>query len=249
MRPLVRSQLSSVSAGQDLLPADVRPVIFVANHASHVDTPLLLLALPDAYRRRTAVAAAADYFFDTWWRAAASGLAFNTFPVERHAGTVSDIPGTLLRTGWSILVYPEGTRSPDGWMHRFRMGAAWLAVENGVPVVPVAIRGSFAAMARGTSWPRPGRPLVRLRFGAPLYPGPGETVRQFAPRVQKGVAALIDEDADTWWAARRRAAAGTTPDMTGPKGAAGWRRRWDQVETPTRRLNRLQAWQRGGVSR
>ena len=242
LRPLVHSQIKAVTLGRDALPANHRPVIFVANHSSHLDTPMILLSLPDSYRRRTAVAAAADYFFDTRWRAFVSSLVFNTFPVERKAGGLTDLPGTLLRNGWSMVVYPEGTRSPDGWMTRFRMGAAWLAVEHQVPVVPIALRGSFAAMPRGSRWPRPGRPEVRLRFGPAVEPAEGETIRQFAPRVQAAVAALLDEDATTWWGAQQRAAAGTTPDPTGPKKAAQWRRLWEQAGAPTKAPSRLQAW-------
>jgi 1-acyl-sn-glycerol-3-phosphate acyltransferase len=235
-----------VTTGQDVLP-NGRPVIFVANHSSHLDTPMILLSLPDSYRRRTAVAAAADYFFDTWWRAFVSSLVFNTFPVERKAGGLTDLPGTLLRSGWSMVVYPEGTRSPDGWMTRFRMGAAWLAVEHQVPVVPIALRGSFAAMPRGSRWPRPGRPEVRLRFGPAVEPAEGESIRQFAPRVQAAVAALLDEDAGTWWGAQQRAASHSTPDPTGPKKAAQWRRLWEQAGAPTKASARLQAWRgRGG---
>lgn len=242
LRPLVHSQIKVVTTGQDALPADRRPVIFVANHSSHLDTPMILLSLPDSYRRRTTVAAAADYFFDTWWRAFVSSLVFNTFPVERKAGGLTDLPGALLRSGWSMVVYPEGTRSPDGWMTRFRMGAAWLAVEHQVPVVPISLRGSFAAMPRGARWPRPGRPEVRLRFGPAIEPAEGESIRQFAPRVQAAVAALLDEDASSWWGAQQRAASGSTPDPTGPKKAAQWRRLWEQGGAPTKTPARLQAW-------
>ena len=55
----------------------------------------------------------------------------------------------MLADGWSLVIFPEGTRSKDGWMGTFRMGAAFLAHEHGVPVVPVAHRGTFAAMPRG----------------------------------------------------------------------------------------------------
>jgi 1-acyl-sn-glycerol-3-phosphate acyltransferase len=53
----------------------------VSNHSSHLDAPLVLCSLPDAWRERTAVGAAADYFFDVWWRASATALVFNAFPV------------------------------------------------------------------------------------------------------------------------------------------------------------------------
>ena len=73
LEPLMRSQVRRHVEGLDVLSRIDGPVIFVANHASHLDTPLILLSLPDEWRRRTAVAAAADYFFDTWWRAVGLG--------------------------------------------------------------------------------------------------------------------------------------------------------------------------------
>ena len=133
-------------------------MIFVANHASHLDTPLILLSLPDEWRRRTAVAAAADYFFDTWWRAVGSALLFNTFPIDRRGGAMSTTPGEVLADGWSLVIFPEGTRSKDGWMGKFRMGAAFLAREHGVPVVPVAHRGHLRRHAARPGLAEPGPP-------------------------------------------------------------------------------------------
>lgn len=231
LEPLFRSQVRPYVEGLDVLDRVRGPVIFVANHASHLDTPLILLSLPDEWRRRTAVAAAADYFFDTWWRAVGSAVLFNTFPIERRGGSLAATPSQVLAEGWNLVVFPEGTRSPDGWLGRFRMGAAWLAVENQVPVIPVAHRGTFAAMPRGQGWPSPGRRPVTIRFGEALTPRPGETAREFAPRVWDGVAALLDEDATTWWEARKHVAAGTTPDPAGPD-VAQWRRVWTQSAAP-----------------
>jgi 1-acyl-sn-glycerol-3-phosphate acyltransferase len=229
--PLLRSEVSPQVAGLDLLADLAPPVLIVANHSSHLDTPLILCSLPDRWRRRTAVAAAADYFFDTWWKATGSAILFNTFPIERRGGSLSSTPGALLAQGWNVVVFPEGTRSPDGWTGRFRMGAAWLAVESGVPVVPVGIRGSYAAMPRGRGWPVPGRPPVSVRFGRPLIPAEGESARDLAPRISAAVAQLLDEDASTWWEAQRRAAAGRTPDASGP-AVATWRRVWAQTSAP-----------------
>ncbi len=81
-------------------------------------------------------------------------------------------PGEVLADGWSLVIFPEGTRSKDGWMGNFRMGAAFLAHEHGVPVVPVAHRGTFAAMPRGQGWPSPGRRQLTIRFGEPLRAAP-----------------------------------------------------------------------------
>ncbi|MGH3499028.1 MAG: lysophospholipid acyltransferase family protein [Nocardioidaceae bacterium] len=231
LRPLLHAEVRPKVTGLERLDNLTGPVLFVANHSSHLDTPLILCSLPDAWRRRTAVAAAADYFFDTWWRATGSAVAFNTFPIERRGGTMSTTPGDLLAAGWNVLVFPEGTRSPDGWVGEFRLGAAWLAVEHQVPVIPVAIRGSFAAMPRGRGWPRPGRMPVTVRFGDPVLAMDGESVRALGPRVRDAVARLLDEDETSWWEARRRAAAGETPDPSGPQ-VAPWRRVWEQTAPP-----------------
>jgi 1-acyl-sn-glycerol-3-phosphate acyltransferase len=245
LRPLFRSQVSPHVEGLDMLDRVRPPVLFVANHASHLDTPLILLSLPDAWRRQTAVAAAADYFFDTWWRAVGSALVFNTFPIERRGGSMASTPGDVLNEGWNLVVYPEGTRSVDGWVRSFRLGAAWLAVEHQVPIVPVAHRGTFAAMPRGQGWPSPGRKPVTVRFGPPLRPSEGESARDFAPRIRTAVATLLDEDRSTWWEARRRAADGAVPDPSGP-AVAPWRRVWAQTEPPRPQpgLRHRRAWRR-----
>ena len=261
LEPVFRSQVRTHVEGLDNLARVEGPVIFTAPHASHLDTPLILLSLPAQWRRRTAVAAAADYFFDTWWRAVGSAVFFNTLPIERRGGAIATTPGDVLAEGWSLVIFPEGTRSKDGWMGRFRMGAAWLAVEHGVPIVPIAHRGTFAAMPRGAGWPSrlpaetrrsgPGRRLMSshtrgrrqltIRFGEPLHAAPDEQVGDFANRVKDAVATLLDEERTTWWESRLRAGVGTTPDPGGPDVAA-WRRVWAQTESPTVHAQPRRAW-------
>ena len=170
VKPLLRSEVALEVAGVDQLKGFDRPALIVANHASHLDTAVLLSTLPTARRRRTAVAAAADYFFGTVWRAAGIGHRLQHLSHRAPGGSESALPGQLLADGWSIIVYPEGTRSPDGFPGRFRMGAAWLAVTHSVPVIPVGLRGTYAAMPRGRVWPRPGRTRVAVRYGAPILP-------------------------------------------------------------------------------
>ena len=131
-------------------------------------------------------------------------------------------------------------------MGNFRMGAAFLALEHDVPVVPVAHRGTFAAMPRGQNWPSKGRRQLTIRFGEPLHARPDEGVREFAPRIKDAVAALLDEDKTTWWESRQRAATGSTPDPSGPS-VAQWRRVWEQSESPVSTegpASRLRAWRR-----
>jgi 1-acyl-sn-glycerol-3-phosphate acyltransferase len=227
VKPLLRGEVALDVEGVEELKGFDPPALIVANHASHLDTAVLLSTLPAARRRRTAVAAAADYFFGTVWRAAGSAIAFNTFPIERRGGSESALPGQLLADGWSIIVYPEGTRSPDGFPGRFRMGAAWLAVTHSVPVIPVGLRGTYAAMPRGRGWPRPGRTRVAVRYGAPIHPQPGETPRELAPRIATAVQELIAEDATSWWAVQRGSGAA---EQAPPPGS--WRRIWEQTAAP-----------------
>ena len=92
-------------------------MIFAANRASHVDTPLLLTSLPERFRHRTAIAAGADYFFDRRWKGHMWAFLINAFPIERLrvSRRGADLAGSLLEDGWSIIIFPEGGRSPDGW--------------------------------------------------------------------------------------------------------------------------------------
>lgn len=242
--PLIRMEVDKEVLGSEILEAISPPVILVANHSSHLDAPLLLTSLPESWRRRTAVGAAADYFFDVWWRAAATALAFNAFPVER-VGTrrSTGLAQELLDAGWNIFAFPEGTRSQDGWMGEFRGGAARLAIDAGVPVVPIALRGTYQAMPRGRPWPEPGRPPVSVRFGKPLYPDPAERTAAFTRRIRAALAALLYEDSTSWWAAKRADARGELPDPAGPE-AAPWRRRWE-ASRPLPEGSRPRAWPRG----
>ncbi len=227
LRRVVWHETTPLVEGLDVLDDVTPPVMFFSNHSSHLDAPLVLGALPLAWRDRTAVAAAADYFFDVWWRAASTALIINAIPIERAGGKRATLTAQrLVEEGWNLIVFPEGTRSQDGWTGRFRFGAARLCIQFGVPAVPVAIRGSYAAMPRGRGWTMPGKLPVSIRFGLPLRPEPDEGHKALSTRMQDALARLADEDATTWWESLRRAAAGETPAMTGPPGAR-WRRIWE----------------------
>ncbi|MGH2732665.1 MAG: lysophospholipid acyltransferase family protein [Actinomycetota bacterium] len=239
--PLFQLEIDTSVSGVETLDDLKAPVIFIANHSSHLDTPAILSALPYDWRRRTAVGAAADYFFDVWWRALGTPLAFNTFPVARSgARRVARLARELLDGGWSVVLYPEGTRTPDGWLGPLRAGAAWLAIEAGVPVVPIAIWGSYQAMPRDRGWPIPGRPPVRVRFGDPLHPAPGERASELVQRLQQALATTLDEETGTWWEAMRRQARGEAPDHAGPQ-AAEWRRLWE-ASRPISRARSSSPW-------
>ena len=231
LRPVVWNETKPRVHGLDNLAGVRGPVVFVSNHSSHLDAPLVLCSLPERWRKRTAVGAAADYFFDVWWRAASTALVFNAFPIERAGSRrESTTARELVDAGWSLLVFPEGTRSKDGWMQRFRHGTARLCLELDLPVVPIAIRGAYAAMPRGRGWPRRGRFPISLRYGAPIAPIPGEDHKVFSARIAKAVGRLWDEDQTTWWESLKREAEGKTPLPSGPQGAR-WRRVWESTRS------------------
>jgi 1-acyl-sn-glycerol-3-phosphate acyltransferase len=180
--------------GRERLAGLDSPVVFVANHSSHMDTPAILRALPARWRRRTAADAAADYFYRAPWLAGAVALAFNTVPVQRKGGsaprTASDL-ARLIDAGWSLLVYAEGTRSRDGTVGRLHSGAAMLATEHGLAIVPVHVSGTHAVMPPGQGWMRRTRGRIAgtrhpiaIHFGPPVRPRDGEHRVEVMERVR-----------------------------------------------------------------
>lgn len=205
------------------------PVIFAPNHHSHVDTALMIRSIPLCWRRQLVVAAAADYFFDKKWKATTAALALNAIPIDRDVTgrRSSDQFRDLVADGHSLLIYPEGGRSPDGWGQEFKGGAAYLSSRTGAPVVPVFIDGSGAIFGKGMKRPKPGR--TRVVFGSPLRPADGENTRRFNARIEAAVTRLGDEALTDYWTASKRAAQGSSPKLTGPE-YNGWRRQWELGE-------------------
>ncbi len=224
-RPITHLLADPKVDGLDRLEQLNEPVIFAANHASHIDTPLLLSVLPDRWRHRTVVAAGADYFFDRRWKAAFFAFTINAIPVERLRVNrrSAELAASVLDDGWSLLIFPEGGRTPDGWGQTHRPGAAWMAVRTGRTVVPVYVEGTRQVLPRHGNRLRPAS--TRVSFGHPLRPEPGMDARDLAARIESTLEVLADEQQTDWWSARRRAARGDTPSLTGPT-VANWRRTW-----------------------
>jgi 1-acyl-sn-glycerol-3-phosphate acyltransferase len=177
-------------SGRERCDAIEPPVLFVANHSSHIDTPIILRALPWKWRHRTAVAAAADYFYRDRRVAQLVSLVFNTVPVRRQGGGMEDLAHVdhLLDERWNLLLYPEGTRSREGAVGRLHSGAAVLAGAHGLAIVPIYVTGTREAMPPGQAWPRR-RPWrrrhpVRVVFGEPIRPAEGEGGDGVMDRVQ-----------------------------------------------------------------
>jgi 1-acyl-sn-glycerol-3-phosphate acyltransferase len=181
LRPTMGLYTRRRSTGKDALSRIKGPVILVANHASHIDTPVILAALPRRFRKRTAVAAAADYFYRNRLVAAAVSLIFNTVPLDRDGGGLgkqaTEHVDRLLDQGWNLLLYPEGTRSRSGGLGRVKRGAAVLAERHKLPVVPIRVSGTSEVMPPGRFWPKrlhgkimSKRHKVEVCFGEPIKP-------------------------------------------------------------------------------
>ena len=167
-----------------------RPAIIAPNHQSHADIPLLLYALSPRTRERTVVAAAADYWYRRPWLGRVVSLWLNTFPFSRTGGpqAVLSASNMLLKSGWNLLIFPEGTRSPDGRLQEFKPGVGFLATETKAPVIPMHVRGSHRVMPKGQRLPLPAP--VTIRVGKPIVPRPGETSRALTQRVADAVSDL-----------------------------------------------------------
>jgi len=245
-RPLIKGLAAPDVDGLDRIEALPAPAIFAANHSSHVDTPLVLTSLPGRFRHRTAVAAGADYFFDKRWKGGLWALTINAIPIERTkvSPQSTKLAVSLIEDGWSLVIFPEGGRSPDGWGQSHRAGAAYLAVRTGAPVVPVHLHGTRRILKKGGKGVRPAH--TEVTFGRPLRAAEGESAAALASRIESAIAVLADERSDGFWESRRRAAAGHTPVLTGPE-ATGWRRAWALGEN-RRRPGRSKPWPPGSTA-
>jgi len=181
LAPLMNIYTRERVFGREVFDRIPHPVILVANHSSHLDTPTILRALPLPWRQRTAVAAAADYFYKKRWTANGVALLFNTVPLGRTGGGLgngaTDHVDRLIGQRWNLVMFPEGTRSRDGEIGKVRSGAAVIAARHGIDIVPIYVSGTHDAMPPGQNWPkrRPGRLFsrrhkVEVRFGEPITP-------------------------------------------------------------------------------
>jgi 1-acyl-sn-glycerol-3-phosphate acyltransferase len=177
-------------------------VIVAANHISFADE----IFTPLAARRQVLYFAKAEYFTAPGVRGRAMAAFFRGcghVPVERadtrSAASVIEIGVDLLRDGNALGIYPEGTRSPDGRLHKFRTGVARLAMRSGAPVVPVGLVGTREVQPPGSR--RWHRTPVAVHFGQPMYFGDraaeersSRALREVTETVREAVQALSGQD-------------------------------------------------------
>jgi len=163
------------------------------NHASYIDALAVLAPLPSPILKRVFFVGAADFFAGPVMRLV-SRLA-NIFPVDPdvHLLRAMKMGGFGLRDGRILCIFPEGARSFDGRLGQFKKGAAILAREIGVPMIPVAIHGAYEV------WPRDSRRIrlhkIKVVFGEPLEPGRGEETSAYqadTERLRNAVEHLLE---------------------------------------------------------
>ncbi|MBV9857812.1 MAG: 1-acyl-sn-glycerol-3-phosphate acyltransferase [Streptosporangiaceae bacterium] len=197
--------------GKEHVPAS-GGAILASNHLSVVDSIYLPLMLD----RPVTFPAKAEYFsargpVARLW--AAYLRATNQLRIDRDGGRAAqatlEAALALLRDGRLFGFYPEGTRSPDGRLYRGRSGIGWLALNSGVPVIPVAMIGTRKVLPPGHMVPRPGR--IEVRIGKPLTfadlagEAPAKARRAVADQVMQAIQALSGQEYVPMYASDRKA--------------------------------------------
>jgi len=164
------------------------PAVYMANHASFLDGPLLFLLIPRPLR---------VIIKESVFRVPVLGLGMRLagfVPVDRKGvrtgrAAIERAAGAMKDHGYSFLVFPEGTRSLTGSLREFRRGGFFLALESGAPVVPISIRGTFGLMPKGRIVP--GKGEIRVIVHPPVSAGEGG-VSALIDRVRRAILAGLD---------------------------------------------------------
>ena len=166
LAPLMRLAFRVRVTGREHLPTS-GPVIIAANHRSFIDSLFIPLVVP----RRVTFVAKADYFDDP--RTAWFFRAVGQIPIRREGGSASeralDSAAEVLERGEVFGIYPEGTRTRDGYLHKGRTGVARISLRTGAPIVPCGLVGTDEIQPTDRRMPRLFR-RVEINFGAPVDP-------------------------------------------------------------------------------
>lgn len=195
-RPLIDRLYEAEVVGSENIPTD-GPAIISPNHLSFFDTPLVMLSAP----RRVLFLGKAEYMDS--WRTKYLFPAVGMVPIRREKARAAmaalDTAAALLDGGELVGIYPEGTRSRDGCLHKGHTGVAHLAMQTGAPIIPVGLVGTDAVQPIGRSLPRR-RGKITVRFAEPIDPtaylGGGKRRRrqQMTDDVMASIATMTPQD-------------------------------------------------------
>jgi len=166
-----------------------KPVIFVSNHQSYLDIPAILAYLPGSYR----FIVKREYFgtpiLGPYTKQSGHLSVDREVGAEAHKTLMEAVD--LVKNGKSIIIFPEGTRTKDGRLGRFKRGGFVLAFETGAPIVPMAISGSHRILKRNGFLLSPGK--IDLRIGEPIHVKAGKPNREIYSKTTDFVRARIEE--------------------------------------------------------
>ena len=168
--PMLRLGYSVEIRGRSNFRGLKEPVLIISNHNMHVDGSMLLRSMPHGFRQRVAIAAAASDIFGNRLRGFGASLLGNAFPFAKEGSGVREsleAVAKMLDEGWNVLIFPEGKLTVIGPMQPFKSGTGLLAVETGVPVLPMRIDVLRPGFYEGKWLPHP-RARVRVNIGAPV---------------------------------------------------------------------------------
>ncbi len=175
--------------------ADPKQSYIVApNHQSNVDILALLAMLPVKYRWVVKQSLLKIPFFG-WGLGATGAISIDRSNPKQALEKLRAESGKV-GGGWSVLVYPEGTRSPHGNLQPFKKGAFMMAVQTGVPILPVAVNGAYKIMPRNTLIVRPGHITVTLCDPIPTEGLTEEDIPQLMEKTRKAIEDHFDPDYD-----------------------------------------------------
>ena len=169
LRAATRIWVKQRTIGLENLPDPKQPAIYMFNHVDNMDGPVTFRSLPRAWRNRLAVAQAADFMEEHRVVAFGARLCFAAYNFARTAPFLPSLEYTakLVDSGWNIALFPEGKIARTPHIRPFKSGVGLLAVELGIPVVPVKTKGLFGTLPLHASWPQK-RSTVTVTIGKPL---------------------------------------------------------------------------------
>jgi len=177
--------------GWEELPEAIRtekqPVVFMCNHESLLDPPFLAVAIPipAVYIAKKEV----KWMPGIGWAIWAAGMIFIDRKNREKARQSIHEAALKIRGGRNVVIFPEGTRTRTGELGDFKKGGFNLAMDAGVPIVPIGIEGAYDVLPPGTLMLRPGH--VHAAFGHPVFPAEYPDREAFTEEVRRQVSALI----------------------------------------------------------
>ena len=186
--------------GRENLDGVEGPLLISCNHVTYIDVGFALLALPPRLRRKLAVGMWGELLWEMWrppqdwnWFMRLSYRVgyylvvalFNVFPLPQQSGVRESFAyaGECVDRGYSVLVYPEGTRTPDGKPSPFRSGLGMMAARLNVPVLPMRIDGLYEMKMAGHKIARPGQ--LKVVIGKPMRFPPETPAEEITNQVEE----------------------------------------------------------------